>query len=428
MGIRTLPQHLAVTGALALALLLLALLSSAGPAHAHQEGEDFETGEVVVKLNPIVGATIEAINADYGTTTLEPLLGSAGIYLLKLPDGSDTEAVSDQMENDLRLVYAEPNFIAEVPEGGGRHRARGVSDESPSRQYVGSALNLSCAAEISLGKDTTVAVLDTGAQLHHPALKANFEGVARYDFVSDDTNPSDRPVGLDADGDGKADELRGHGTHVAGIVDRVAPEAKIMPLRVLDTEGFGNVFVIAEAISYAKRNGADAINLSFSTPGQSELLQDLIEGATENGVVVVAAAGNDDTAAPHYPAAGEGGEADRDGLLAVTSVDKHEKKSDFASYGPWVDVAAPGNGIRSAFPVNEYASWSGTSMATPFVAGQAALIREVKPSLDADDVEDLIRDTARSLDAKNPTYAGMLGAGHADIGASLERLRPGACS
>jgi serine protease len=103
----------------------------------------------------------------------------------------------------------------------------------------------------------------------------------------------------------------------------------------------------------------------------------------------------------------------------VTSVSEYQAKSDFANYGSWVDIAAPGEGIRSAFPVSVYANWSGTSMATPFVSGQAALIHAVYGSLDPAGVEEKIRSSARSLLATDPVYAAMLGAGHADVCNSL---------
>ncbi|MEJ7841018.1 MAG: S8 family serine peptidase [Rubrobacter sp.] len=419
--------YMRYTVALAALVGVLCLLVSAGfsgPARAIEEGDDYEVDEVVVKLDPAYRdpatgqpATIEEINAAYGTTTKEVFLRSGSIYLLALPTGSDEEGKSLEIEGDPRVAYAEPNFIAGTPEGDARMRARGVVDEAPSTQYAQKALNLSCARKVDLGAGARVAILDTGAQLNHPALKDNFHRTKKYDFVDDDTNPSEA-----------AGTLRGHGTHVAGIVDLVAPKARIMPLRVLDAEGSGNAFVIAEAVWFAQNAGADVINLSLGGPMGSELLQDVIGGAVENGVVVAAAAGNESTFAPHYPAAGGEEEGAPDGLLAVTSVDRHEKKSDFANYGPWVEVAAPGTSIRSAFPVGDYATWSGTSMATPFVAGQAALIEGANGSLNAADTEALIQQSARPLDAKNPAHAGALGAGHADIGASLERLQPGACS
>jgi thermitase len=419
--VRALPQHLIVMGALALSLCLLALLSVATPAQALLEGEDFKSGEVIVKLDPTVGATIGKINADYGLTTLEEFPGSTGIYLLKVPASSDTQEVVGRLQNDTRLLYAEPNFMADADdEGDPLHDAFSVSaTDGTSEQYAVSALGLPCAAALSLGEGTTVAVIDTGAQLDHPKLVDNFEGVARYDFVENDRNPTERPVGLDADGDGLKDEMVGHGTHVAGIVDLVAPSAKIMPLRVLNTEGISDSFTIAKAISYAEDNGANVINLSLGSSSRSRLLREVIKDAIKDGVVVTAAAGNSNTTLPHYPAAGDGTTASVDGLLAVTSVNRYQKKSDFANYGTWVDIAAPGDGIRSTFPISVYANWSGTSMATPFISGQAALIHALYDSLDPAGVERKIRSSAQPLTLQNPTYVGMLGAGEANVCASL---------
>jgi thermitase len=402
-------------GALVLSLFLLTLFA-ATPARALVGREDFVPGQAVVKLNPTVGATIDKINADYGTSTLEKLPGSTGVYLLKAPAGSDTEGVVGRLADDVRLSYAEPNFVA----GDSRHKAYGMSDISgTTEQYAATALGLPCAAALSLGQGTTVAVVDTGVQLDHPQLEENFEGAPRYDFVDDDRNPTDRAVGLDADGDGIKDETVGHGTHVAGIVDLVAPAAKIMPLRVLDSEGYGNTFTIAKAVSYAKSNGADVINLSLGSSHRSAALQGAIGDAVKGGVLVAAAAGNSDSSVPHYPAAGSGLTSSAEGLVAVTAVDMFQKKSDYANYGSWVDIAAPGDAIRSAFPVSMYANWSGTSMATPFVSGQAALIQARYDSLAPSGVEKKVRSSAQSITLLNPTYVGMLGAGEANVCASL---------
>ena len=419
----TLPQRRAVTGALVLALCLLMLSGAASRAQAACGLGSFVPDQVIVKLDQ--GATITQINATYGSTVVEPFPGSTDIFLLGLPASSGVKKTVEQMASDPRLLYAEPNFFAQSPEGGGRHHAFGVSDVAPtSDEYAAQALRLEPAHSITQGEGITVAVVDTGAQLDHPALAANFKRVSRYDFVGNDTDPSDRPVGKDADCDGEKDEMVGHGTHVAGIVDITAPEAKIMPLRVLDTEGYGNVFTIAKAVYFAEQNRADVINLSLGSPSRSKLLQEVIEGATANGVVVAAAAGNSNSFVPHYPAAGDGLAASADGLVAVTSVGVtslgvYSQKSDFANYGSWVDVAAPGEGIRSTFPVDNYAYWSGTSMATPFVSGEAALVHAIYGSLDPAGVEKRIRCSARSLVVTDPIYSAVLGTGGADVGASL---------
>ena len=434
MGIRIHLQRLTIAGALALALCVLALLVVAGSKPAQAGVGTYKPGQVIAKLDPNSGATIQQINADYGTTTLDSTLGQMNVYLLQTPRGADvTEFAARLAEDPLggtrdRVLYSEPNFVARAPEspaGDGRMRARSISPSSSSLdQYpdglLTKNLGLSCpATQNNQGKGVTVAVLDTGAQLDHPALKANFKNVARYDFVDNDQNPSERWIGLDEDNDGYADEMTGHGTHVSGIVLRVAPAAKIMPLRVLDTEGYGDVFTISKAIRYAWVNGAKVINLSLGSSEKSELLQEMIGTAINNGVVVAAAAGNSNSTIPHYPAAGDGTNASADGLVAVTSVGVNLQKSDFANYGLWVDVAAPGEGIRSAFPIDQYANWDGTSMSTPFVSGQAALIKQVYGSIKPKYTEQKIRESARSLLFTDPTYGGMLGKGHVDVCASL---------
>jgi subtilisin family serine protease len=370
-------------------------------------------------------AKLKKINAEYGTSTHDDTLGSTGIYLLEVPAGSSVQKTVSRMAGDQRLLYAEPNYIVRMLDGEGRHRSWGVSDAEPSPQEnAASALNLSSAHGISLGKGATVAVLDTGVQLDHPALASNFQDVPRYDFVDNKPAPLDIATGADEDGDGLTDEMVGHGTHVAGIVDLVAPKAKIMPLRVLNTEGTGDEFTIAKAMSYAESNGADVINLSLGSPSQAKLLESVSKDAIEHGVLVVAAAGNSNSAAPMYPAAGSQVGAPSGGLVAVTSVNMYGQKSDFANYGPWVDIAAPGEDVRSAIPVNKYANWSGTSMATPFVSGEAALIHAVYGSLDPAGVAERISCSARPLVDIDPSYAAKLGAGHADAAASLA---PGAC-
>jgi thermitase len=401
------------------------LSGAAGPAGADSTIGGFIPRQVIIKLGTS-DATVGDVNTTYGSTTLERFPGSSDVYLLQLGAGSGVIETVEKMTADGRLLYAEPNFVAQTPEGDARHRAWGVSDVAPSSQdYAASALNLSIAQNISRGEGVTVAVLDTGAQLDHLALADNFEDVKRYDFVGDDHNPSDRRVGADTDGDGLEDDLWGHGTHVAGIVDFVAPAAKIMPIRVLDTEGYGNAFAIAKAVGFAERNGAKVVNLSLGSSSRSKLLRNEIKRVTEGGVLVAAAAGNASSTVPHHPAAGNGVAASADGLVAVTSVNMYGRKSGFANYGSWIDVAAPGEAIRSAFPINVYASWSGTSMATPFVSGQAALIHAVDASLDPADIEERIRCSARSLLLTDPIYAAMLGKGQADAGASLA---PGICS
>lgn len=398
------------------ALGLLALLAGAVIASDVNDSpnDDFEDNEVVVKLDLTAGVTITDINAAYNTTTTQVLLASAGIYLLQTSSLDDETELSDLLENDPRLIYAEPNFIGEAPEADPSNVYAWGGDASPqpfTAQYAPGMLNLAWAHDIGQGDGVIVAVLDTGVMLDHPQLAASLTA-DRYDYVDDDAQPEDASNGLDDDGDGRIDEAAGHGTHVAGIVHLTAPQAQIMPLRVLDSDGRGNIFLVAEALLFAAEHGADVINLSLGTTRQSDLLLDVLDDLQDQEIVIVAAAGNLNSDIAQYPAAAQD-------VLAVTAVDSAGLKSSFANYGNWVSVAAPGEAIFSTFPISGYAYWSGTSMAAPFVAGQAALIRGVAPDLKGQDVETLIRSTAQSLDASNPGHAGQLGAGLPDVGASM---------
>lgn len=437
-------------------------------AHAQDTdpGGDFVDGEIVTKLNlaalgpaETCRAAIDGINISNGTIIKEVFLENrnvACIYLLQSSPGADTEQVAGSIAANPKVRYAEPNFTIEAPEGE-RWRHRGYPGSDPSQpspgranyatQYAVGALGLTRAHGVNRGAGSTVAVLDTGVQQDHPELAGRV--VKGESFVKESTTTADTGNGQDDDNDQLVDEMVGHGTHVAGIVHLAAPDAKIMPLRVLDSDGNGNVFLLAEAVQYAvdpdgnpgTDDGVDVISMSLGSSRESDLIQDVsddldaidddddddetgraLTGVPVRGTVVVGSAGNEDAEQPRYPSAEEG-------VIGVASVDEEEKKSGFSNYGgmPQVDVSVPGTGIYSTFPDNQYASWSGTSMAAPFVAGQAALIRSMRPGLPSTgqqgqpSVGEYITTTARSIDEanKNTNWAGKLGAGHANVHASL---------
>ena len=383
------------------------------------DGARFVANEIVVKLNPVTGVSIGQIHAEYATATLSTMLESAGIYLISAPDGVDLEDFVDDLEDDVRLLYSEPNYIASVPQSDG-HVIWAWAGGSPvygafPEELIGQAptrsLDLPSVRPLSTGAGIVVAVLDTGIDLTHPNLEANLLN-AGYDFVDDDAVPQDRRMNLDADGDGKLDENFGHGAHVAGTVLLSAPDALILPIRVLDSEGQGNIFTLAEAIDYAVRAGAHIINLSLGTRVDSDLLEDAIERADNADVLIVAAAGNANSDRPHFPAA-------YDKVLGVASVDDQDMKSAYTNWGSWVGVSAPGEAVVSAFPGNTYVAWSGTSMAAPMVAGQAALLKAIAPDLDNNDLIEVITRTAFNIDPLNPDWQQKLGAGRIDLIASV---------
>ena len=260
-----------------------------------------------------------------------------------------------------------------------------------------------------------MAVLDTGVQASHPFLAGAVSGGT--DLVDGDGAPDDVRNGTDDNGNGRVDEMAGHGTHVAGIVHLVAPGAQIMPVRVLNSDGTGTTFNVAKGMFWAADNGASVLNMSLGTRGSAELIKEASDALLDRRVVIVAAAGNDGRERDNYPAA-------RRCVLSVTSSGASGAISPFATTGKSVVVNAPGEDIVSSFPFSGsgYASWSGTSMAAPFAAGQVALLRSASPSLT---VSEALRYVAGTTTA-TPGAVRRVGSGRIDPLASLQALRSGA--
>lgn len=392
-------------------LVVLAILLGALVAPSLSQGQWPGSGphmprHVVLKL--AAGQELTPILVSYSAHLLRHWPGQQ-IYLIYL-DGMDVDVlqVVAQMQADPRIEWAEPNFISKVPEADPYEiGAWGGYDPTPyHQQYAATAINLKWVQEMWRGAGVTVAILDTGVQLDHPVLAPHLAPDS-WDFVDEDALPAEEANGWDDDGDGYVDSAFGHGTHVAGIVNLVAPEAQLLILRVLDDEGRGNLFDVSQAIIYAVDHGAQVINMSMGAADTSYVLQTALDYATAFGVVVVAAAGNLDSTVPQYPAA-------LPDVIGVAALDENRQKASFSSYGEWVDIAAPGVGIYSTYPVSGYGWWSGTSMATPFVAGQVALVRQAAPELFRSQVMSQVLDTALNVDALNPDYAGLLGSGELD--------------
>ena len=354
---------------------------------------------IVVKVAS--GHSVNEVTAAYPVTVLSALLTSRGIYLMKPTNASDranTSAITtlaNKIATSRVVVYAEPDYATTListryrswPEGPPMPTTGGSS--AWLNQPAGTSLKLDTAHDYSQGLGIKVAVLDTGVDPTAPALQGRLKG--GYDYIDDDSTPTDVRMNVDSNGNGTVDDAYGHGTFVAGLVALVAPDALIMPYRVLDSDGVGNVYVVAQAILDAAAAGANVINMSFGTvqPTASKTLSDAIASVEASGVVVVAAAGNSDSTTPSYPAANAG-------VLSVSSTSGNTLSS-WANRGPWVHVAAPGDSVVGPVPGGGYDIWSGTSMATPFVAGQVALIRAMNRSASATAVINAITSTSTPL-------------------------------
>lgn len=264
-------------------------------------------------------------------------------------------------------------------------------DPAYYEQWAPELLRVSQAQELSQGAGVTVAVLDSGVDQTHPALLGKV--IAGYDFVDHDEDPNETWNGLDDDGDGLIDEAAGHGTHVAGIITLVAPEARILPVRIFDTDGSATYMTTIQAIVYAVEHGADVINLSGNGTASSPFLEEAINYAFAEGVVVVAAGGINTVG---YPAS-------YDNVLAVGASDTEDYRTDFAQFEEADVLYAPGTSIYSAYHSGGYAYWTGHSMATPFVSGQVALMRATGHCDHVCAVE-ITHDTAHELQISGGTH------------------------
>ncbi|MFT5690402.1 MAG: hypothetical protein ACI8PQ_003259, partial [Planctomycetota bacterium] len=225
----------------------------------------------------------------------------------------------------------------------------------------------------------------------------------------------DIPNGIDDDRDGVIDEAYGHGTHVSGIIRVVDPSALLLPYRVLNSEGNGTAFDVARAIYQAEIDGAQIINLSLGLARVSLAVNGALEGVTENGLVVIASAGNTGRM-------GVGALAANDETIAVAAVDDQGILAPFATYGSEVDVVAPGVGIYSAMPGGQYAWWSGSSMSTAVVTGAVSRLRASSVDANQEEAEDALGDGGIEVDDLNPGRDGLLGEGIIHLGLALQEL------
>lgn len=385
--------------------LLVAMLAlAAAPIQLEAASSDYLPDELLVFVHD--PAELGPVAAAFGLDP-QPLdqFGSRPIYRLRIRSGAEPQQLAETIAADPRVRMAEPNYTAEAPESRRRTSWAGGDPQGYAEQWAPAVIGLQAAHELTRGAGQTVAVLDTGFELAHPALSGRLR--PGYDFVDFDADPSETGERTDAG--------YGHGTHVAGLVALAAPEATILPIRVLDPSGAGNLWVLAEGLAYAvdpdgnpqTADGASVINLSLGTLRRTALLEQLLAevtcatGADDDdddddeqvwptlcrgrGALVVAAAGNDGGETPLYPAA-EGVA----GLLAVAASDRADNLAGFSNRGPWVQLAAPGEAITSSVPGGGYGAWSGTSMATPLTAGTAALLLASDPQLSAAEAADLL--------------------------------------
>lgn len=368
----------------------------------------------------------------------EPRLNSVyseheGLYRLDL-DAATARELLATLRDDRRVEFIEPERAivldtAHVPFTSACPAGAPPDDPLYPFQWHFDQIDVEGAWSQEDGAGTVVAVIDTGvaytdgAPLRQVRDLSGTAFVPGYDFVDDDDLPLDE---------------HGHGTHVAGTIAQttnngygvagIAPQARIMPIRVLDATGRGNTADIAESIRWAADNGADIINMSLGGPLPSGIMQDAVTYAHRKGVTVIAAAGNNGWSLPSYPAAYRN-------VIAVSATQFDRTTTFYSNYGRYIDIAAPGGNVRvdqnddgrpdgvmqetlqRGNPSgHEFALYMGTSMAAPHVAGVAALVH-ASGVTNPDRIEDVLASTA-STDV--PAFeTDRYGAGLLDASASV---------
>nr|ADL09141.1 thermitase precursor [Laceyella sacchari] len=345
-----------------------------------QAGKLYAPGQVVVKYKDNASASaVKSARAKANGTVMEKN-NKLGFEVVKVK--GSVEATIEKLKKDPNVEYAEPNYYL--------HATYTPNDPYfSSRQYGPQKIQAPQAWDIAEGSGVKIAIVDTGVQSNHPDLAGKVVG--GWDFVDNDSTPQDG---------------NGHGTHCAGIAAAVtnnstgiagtAPKASILAVRVLNNSGSGTWTAVANGITYAADQGAKVISLSLGGTVGNSGLQQAVDYAWSKGSVVVAAAGNAGNTAPNYPAY-------YSNAIAVASTDQNDNKSSFSTYGSWVDVAAPGSSIYSTYPTSTYASLSGTSMATPHVAGVAGLLASQGRS--ASNIRAAIENTADKISGTGTYWA-----------------------
>lgn len=342
----------------------------------------------------------------------QPLGGDA--YRLDLRPGADAAAVAAQLMLDPRVRYVEPDYLltlADVSE----IAPFAVSPNDPAwpRQEEMRLIEANRAWEVTTGDpQVIIAILDTGVLPSHVDLEGKL--LPGFDFLAG------KPGAIDDQGHGTftAALAAGTGNNKAGMAG-MCWGCRVLPLKILNQEGRGPTSAFSQAIRYAVDHGARVVNVSAGGPNRSQAMEDAIAYATSKNVLVVAAAGNTPEARANYPAAIEQ-------VLAVAASGPDDGITDFSTFGAFIDLAAPGVNITSAYlgGNDRLARANGTSASAPFVSGAAGLIVSVRPEISVDALATVLTDTV--LDIGQPGRDDNFGMGRlAAYDAMLAAVRPG---
>jgi|GEM_PF-2975613 len=373
--------------------------------------------QVILKIDPARRSAALDVLKTLGINLVQDSdqVGSLDTLIIQVTSDQLGEILA-ALQTSSAVVYAEPNYLVSLaslpndPEIASQENLWNIQvpqawDALPSMQEV------------------LVAVVDTGVDYNHPDLvNAIWQNVGETGL--DESGNDKRSNGFDDDGNGYIDDWQGwnmvssnndpaddqgHGTHLAGVIGAtvnnglgiagIAPNARILPVKVLDNTGYGTYAQVAEGIYYATDFGVRVINLGFAGLGSSQMMQDAVDYAVAHGVLVVAASGNGGMNTTYFPAA-------YPGVIAVSAVDSVLNRATFSSSGDHISLVAPGIGIYSTYLDGTYKTFSGTSISSAHVSGVAALLAGQSQFADLNDLISALLNSAIDLGApgKDPYF------------------------
>lgn len=400
---------------------------AAAEVAAKYEGQEMVPGELIVQLKGSAEAGLMSnFASEYGGKVIENIQMPDSVFKsvggdmlhMKLPAGIDYSEAVAAMKDDPRVSYAEPNLVFTLPEimegqdQGGEPdptnpndlnpKLWGLNNEGQTGGTAGADVSAKEAWAIQTGDKSEngplIAVIDTGIDYSHPDLAANMW-----------TNPGEIPGdGIDNDNNGVIDDVHGyypgqdsgdpmdghsHGTHCAGTIGAVGnngigvtgvmQDARLMAVKIFSDSGRTSAVDIVKGINYATQMGADITSNSWGGGGRSEAIKGAFEASPALHVIAAGNSGYDNDKRDNFPS-----NYDLDSIVAVAATDHNDTKAGFSQYGATkVDVGAPGKDVYSTINGGGYASYSGTSMATPHVSGGAGLIMSEYPDASNEEVK-----------------------------------------
>src|SRR6266446_3174280 len=416
--------------------------------------------DIIVKLRK--GHSVRELSENYGTRKAG-YLANRGIWLIHVDDSTNGQAVLHKIQKEpavedaeidrrvkltsARLANVSPELVQDMMallDGQTMTSFNGTTVlKAYAEQRAMTVIGADEVRKISTGVGTRVAYIDTGVDPMHPALRpwlepgvdvVNDRSASELDGLSQDMmslldqdmmslldhklifllNGSLASVLNSAAGSSAFPPAFGHGTLVAGTIHVVAPDARLVPIKAFDAYGYTTMFNLIESVFKAIDLDVDVLNMSFSTMENSDIFRKTLDTAREEGIAIVASAGNDACDGKGlYPAA-------YPGVFGIAATDLNDRLASFSNYGTGVSATAPGAYVISTLPGGKYAAVWGTSFSAPVVSGAMALLASNRGHGKSNAT--LVINTADSIDALNPGYEKKLGKGRINVRQAL-RMR-----